>query len=409
MKKAAVLFALFVLVIIFTMDMFPKREENISDEYSDFSGKITMIQEGRYQPLNYRYQKGMWFTSMDYAEILAGKTEDEFSAEVRRRFQNACMMGINTVYVQVRAFCDAYYPSDIFPPGQYYTDTSFDPLKIMISSAHALGMSFHAWINPLRSVTPEELNILSDSYSFVRDYRDSGLLKETDGRFWLDPSYSETVSLVCDGVREIAEKYNIDGIHIDDYFYPTTETSFDNDEFIRSGAPDIAVWRRENTSCLVGKIYKTVKSINPQLLFGISPQGNISQNMDVQYADVEKWTNSNGYCDYIVPQIYYGYENSECPYAETVAAWENMIKAKDVSLVVGLCTYKYGSTDEWAGNGADEWINRTDIVSKQTADILKDKKINGVSFYSYASTFENPVSSEIMLGGEIQEIRELLT
>ena len=77
--------------------------------------------------------------------------------------------------------------------------------------------------------------------------------------------------------------------------------------------------------------------------------------------------------------------------------------------MVGLCTYKYGSTDEWAGNGADEWINRTDIVSKQTADILKDKKINGVSFYSYASTFENPVSSEIMLGGEIQEIRELLT
>lgn len=409
MKKAAVLFALFVLVIIFTMDMFPEREENISDEYSDLSGKITMIQEGRYQPLNYRYQKGMWFTSMDYAEILAGKTEDEFSAEVSRRFQNAWMMGINTVYVQVRAFCDAYYPSDIFPPGQYYTDTSFDPLKIMISSAHALGMSFHAWINPLRCVTPEELNILSDSYSFVRDYRNSSFLKETDGRFWLDPSYSETVSLVCDGVREIAEKYNIDGIHIDDYFYPTTENSFDNDEFIRSGAPDIAAWRRGNTSCLVENIYKTVKSVNSRLLFGISPQGNISQNMNVQYADVEKWTNSNGYCDYIVPQIYYGYENSECPYTETVAAWENMIKAKDVSLVIGLCTYKYGSTDEWAGNGADEWINRRDIVSKQTADILKDKKINGVSFYSYASTFETPVSSEIMLRGEIQEIRELLT
>ena len=360
--------------------------------------------------------RGIWISCYDYISA-AGKTRSEYKAETDKMFKSIAACGFNTAFVHMRDFSDAFYESDIYPYSSFVAGTEgaslpFDPFKVILESAKKYGISVHGWINPFRVSTKNDPSLLSASNpakKILDGGNSEGEVCILKNGIYYNAACVSNHKLILDGVREIIGKYDIDGIHIDDYFYPTTENSFDNDEFIRSGAPDIAVWRRENTSCLVGKIYKTVKSVNPQLLFGISPQGNISQNMDVQYADVEKWTNSNGYCDYIVPQIYYGYENSECPYAETVAAWENMIKAKDVSLVVGLCTYKYGSTDEWAGNGADEWINRTDIVSKQTADILKDKKINGVSFYSYASTFENPVSSEIMLGGEIQEIRELLT
>lgn len=410
MKKAAVLFVffVFVFVLIFSADRLPERKKKEEKPVQDITDRITFISEKDYEPLNYKYQKAMWFTSMDYAEFLAGKTEEEFTEEAKRRFENAYMMGLNTVYVQVRAFCDAYYPSEIFPPGKYYTDTGYDPLEIMVRTAHSYGLSFHAWINPLRCVTTEEKENLSEEYSFVSEMKNAEFIKETDGRLWLDPSYEETCDIVCNGVKEILEKYRVDGIHIDDYFYPTTDESFDETEFRNSGAENLAGWRRENTCRLVKSIYETVKSENPSVLFGISPQGSIKQNMDVQYADVEKWTSVSGYCDYIVPQIYYGYENEECPFSETLSAWKDMIKSENTDLIIGLCTYKYGSEDRWAGKGADEWLNSTDIVSNQVKDITSDSKINGMAFYSYASTFEVPETSGIMLSGEMQRIREMI-
>ena len=94
---------------------------------------------------------GMWFTAMDYAEILNGKTESEFQAAIQERFQNAKSMGINTVFVQVRAFADAYYPSEYYAAGLSMPENcAYDPLQIMLMAAHTLGLSFHAWINPLR-------------------------------------------------------------------------------------------------------------------------------------------------------------------------------------------------------------------------------------------------------------------
>lgn len=409
MKKAAVLvFAVFLFFLVYFADRLPEMK-NIKNEKTTVSpDNIGIISETGYQPLNYNYQKAMWFTSMDYAKMLDGKSEEDFTSEVSQRFENAAKMGINTAYVQVRAFGDAYYPSDIFPPGKYYTVREYDPLLIMIREAHAFGLSFHVWINPLRCVNTEELSGLDDSYSAVNLFKSGKGVKNVDGRLWLDPSYTENIRLVCEGVREIAEKYRVDGVHIDDYFYPVTDESFDNEEFVASGEQNLAAWRRENTSRLVSAMYNTVKSVNRSLLFGISPQGSLHQNMDVQYADVEKWTSQSGFCDYITPQLYYGYENDECPFTATMEQWKNMISTDSVKLVIGLCTYKYGLRDEWAGNGADEWINSDDIVSGQTADVTAEKDIDGVAFYSYASTFEDDISSEIMLDGEMQEIREIL-
>ena len=110
------------------------------------------LQEDTYKPLNYSTQQAMWFTYMDYENILLDKTEDEFTKNIIERFVKAKSLGINTIYIQVRAFCDAYYNSELFPRGEYFSPTSdFDPLTIMINSAHSLNLSIHAWVNPMRA------------------------------------------------------------------------------------------------------------------------------------------------------------------------------------------------------------------------------------------------------------------
>lgn len=411
MKKTVIFIAVFLFALFLIADRLlseEKTNENISysKNESAVSDDIDLIPESRYRPLNFTRQKAMWFTYMDYAEILASKTEDEFKSALTERFEKAAMLGINTVYVQVRAFCDAYYKSELFPAGKYYTDTSFDPLAVMISAAHSYGLSFHAWINPLRCVNADEIGTFGSPYRFEEMYSEN-MLHEVNDRLWLDPSYEDTRKYVTDGISEIIRNYNVDGIHIDDYFYPSPDASFDKAEFERSGASDLAEWRCENINKLVSEIYKTIKRENSMTLFGISPQGNMQQNLSSQYADTAKWISEDGFCDYIVPQIYYGYENEGCPFSETVDLWINAVTG-NTKLIIGLCTYKNGIEDKWAGKGINEWINNSDISSRQVRECMNNERLSGVAIYSYSSTFEDDVSSEIMLDGEIQEIRECL-
>ncbi|MBR6599897.1 MAG: family 10 glycosylhydrolase [Oscillospiraceae bacterium] len=357
-----------------------------------------------YRPLNFHKQKAMWFTYMDYENILSQKSEEEFSEIISERFENASELGINTVYVQIRAFGDAYYPSEIFCKGKFYTDESFDPLQIMIDKAHSYGLSFHAWINPMRLMKKDEISSQPKSEIERVCVAQENFIFEYEGRYYLDPSYSDTVDIVCRGIEEIVRNYNVDGIHIDDYFYPSQEVS-DADEFKKSGKDNIADWRRENINVLVRSLYNTVKSINKGILFGISPQGNIETDYEKQYADVEKWLSEGGYCDYIVPQIYYGYENSECPFEETLNEWKS-ISDGNTALIIGLCTYKNGTEDKWAGKGADEWIINDDVTSRQVTDCTDDPEVDGIALYSYSSTFEDEVSSAVMASGQVQQIRE---
>lgn len=412
MKKILFLTAFLALLLYVTGIHVPEKKKTVREDRDMNSETVNALpSELQYMPLNYSYQRAMWFTYMDYAQILDGKSEEEFRSEVFRRFRTAAQFGVNTVYVQVRAFCDAYYRSELFPNGRYYTDADFDPLEIMISEAHSLGMSFHAWINPLRSVSSDEIKNISSDYRFSDWYSEmkkgKNIVAEINGRIWLDPAYDEVHKYICDGIAEIIENYQTDGIHIDDYFYPDTSSDFDRNEFLNSGYSNIDQWRRDNISRLVSEMYRTVKTSNSRVLFGISPQGNQETDLSSQYADVIKWMSEPGYCDYIVPQLYYGFENETCPFSETLEKWSSACTSGGVKLVAGLCTYKIGSEDRWAGRGADEWINDPDIILKQTSECLDDTAVGGIAFYSYSSTFEDKVSSDIMTMGKVQEIREL--
>lgn len=187
-------------------------------------------------------------------------------------FDNIQGMGLNTVIVQVRPHGDAFYPSDYYPWSKCISGTmgeavSYDPLEILVSAAHSRGLEIHAWVNPYRTMTDKEFSTVPDDYLLKQWYnsydRDSYMVKMSDGRWWLKPGNSEAQSLIKNGVAEIVSRYNVDGIHLDDYFYGGSLSYYG----------DSVSEAKQNTTDMVQGLYNTVKSYNSNVRFGISPAG----------------------------------------------------------------------------------------------------------------------------------------
>lgn len=345
--------------------------------------------------------RAVWIPYTLYGEWMTGKDEAAFRETVQRAWDNCREMGLNTLFVHVRAFGDAVYPSERFARASYW-DGDYDPLAIMLEEARARSLSVHAWINPLRCSpsAAQESPALRDWYG------EGSRLVAWGDMYYLDPAYPEVRELIAAGVTEILEHYDVDGIHIDDYFYPTTDPAFDAASFAESGAQDLAQWRRDNCTKMVQAIYAAVKAAGDDLLFGISPQGNSQNNYEKLYADTALWCRSEDCCDYIAPQLYYGFTNGSCPFAETLALWQDA--AQTVDLVVGLAPYKIGQTDTWAGTGSEEWIQDGTVLSRQTELALSQKDVYGVAYYSYASLFAPEETAAAAVSGEVERIRDML-
>lgn len=338
------------------------------------------VKEQRYTPLNYTKQVGMWVPYVKFPEIMQGKSEEQFRKAAAELLQDAAAENVNTLYFHVRPNGDAYYSSEIYPKGAFL-DGDYDPLQIVLDEAHKLGISVHAWINPLRLQTAEEMNRLPDDL-IIKKWINAGepYVKAVNGRWYLDPSYTETVELLEAAVEEILNNYDVDGVHIDDYFYPTTDEDFDREAFENSGSTDLGEWRREIVSRYVKALHDAVKSHDNRLLFGISPQGNIDSDHSTQYADVRRWGSEEGFCDYMIPQLYFGFDNECCPFLTTLSQWEDLVSG-GVSLIVGLAPYKQGREDKWAGAAGElEWINDPDIIDKQIAAV-KSSSADGYALY----------------------------
>lgn len=356
-------------------------EESVTSYVQEME-QLHIDSDKEYTPLNYINQVGMWFPYMHFEEYMYGKTEDEFRTAVREKFAEAQKESVNTVYLHIHPCGDAYYRSEIFPSGTYL-DGDYDPLEIMTEEAHALGLSVHAWLNPLRCQTVEQMQNMPESF-IVRQWAENPechFVETVNDRWYLNPAYDETVQLICDAVEEITDNYNIDGIHIDDYFYPTTDPEFDLTAFENSGSDSLEQWRTENCTRFVKAIYDTVKKHDENILFGISPQGNIDADYNTQYADVRLWGSESGYCDYIVPQIYFGFQNETCPFAPVLAEWEALVSDENVMLIIGLGAYKLGQEDKWAGvAGEQEWIENPDII-KQQIELVNSSSAVGYALY----------------------------
>lgn len=385
--------------------------EELPEEVSEYIDETLNIltRPSRYTALNYPNQKAVWFAFLDLEPMLKNAAESDFRTAVSAAFDNVAELGCNTVYVHVRSHGDAYYPSSYYPFTAAYSGTmgiapDYDPLAVMITLAHERGLSFHAWINPMRTTSKQLFAQMPEYYTLKQWYNSDSTKgtflvydKDTDF-YWLSPAYSAVRELICNGVAEIVSRYDVDAIHIDDYFYPTTSASFDKAAFEASGETDRAAWRRSVVNTLVREIYSTVKSCNQTVLFGVSPQGNVDNNLNKLYADVETWCRTPGYLDYIVPQIYYGF-NDKLAFDAAAGQWLQMVRLPGISLVCGIAAYKVGVNSEWKSG---------EILTKQTNYIKNMPVYSGIAYYRYDSFFGSASSSEKLMKTELTTLRSAI-
>ena len=335
--------------------------------------------------------KAVWVPVMEYNYILQNKSNKEFENEAEKMIENISNDGYNAIFLHVRAYGDAYYKTDLCTKGSYLTDDSIDVLAYIADKAHEKNIEVHAWINPLRCQSESGMEKMSDDYTIKKWYADSDsngkYIVDVNGTYWLNPAYEEVRKYIADVSSEICRNYSIEGLHIDDFFYPTTDENFDRQAFSESGYSSLAEFRLQQTNLLVESVYDAVKNADNNIIFSISPQGNMKGNYNSQYSDVKKWCSESGYCDMIIPQLYYGFKNETCPFTDMVQLWRNLTTCKDVSLCIGICNYKDGLEDKFAGTGINEWIENRNITSQETEYVLNQENIYGYSIYSYTAKY----------------------
>lgn len=291
--------------------------------------------------------------------------------------------GVNTVFVHVCAFGESSYPSKYYP--YLPAANGYDVMRLFSLTCEKLGLSFHAWINPLRLQTTEYLTAQSEDSLLQAWFQDKDTrnanFSEWNGRYYLNPASPSTGEFLSGVIKELIETYHPDGIHIDDYFYPTTEPAFDEAEFLASGANDRADWRRTRITRLMRQMYEAVHDADPNAVFSVSPQGNLNENHNVQYADIPTWIGAEPYCDWIVPQLYFGYKNESAPFDELLQTWTKLPRNTQVRLVIGLAAYKSGQHDSFAGTGATEWLETENLLVKQASDALHNPAVSGIALY----------------------------
>lgn len=305
--------------------------------------------------------RGVWVSCFEFEELgLQDKSESEFRANASRIFANIKGSGCNTVYFHVRSHDDAIYPSKVTGWSKYVTSTgkapSYNPLKILIEQAHKKGLQFHAWMNPYR----------------------------VTGKKVLDPAKAATTDRIVKQVREIVNNYQVDGIHFDDYFYPTNEKKYKKVS---------QKTRRKNVNHMVRKVYSAVKSKSRKMKFGISPAGNITYCEEIG-ADVKTWLSQSGYVDYVVPQIYWSDRyimagKKTTMFTNCLAEWRSINK-KDVPMYVGLALYKTGhSLKEDPG-----WKKSSQNIARQIRQI-RAGNTEGYVLFTYSDLIRSDAAKEL--------------
>ena len=350
--------------------------------------------------------RAVWVSYLEWA-AMDFSTEDAFRAGVVQLLDNCTGLGLNTVLAQVRPFGDALYRSSLFPWSHLCTgvqgqDPGFDPLDVLLQEAHTRGISVEAWVNPyrLRSSAAMPPNLADGN---LANTHPDWLCTAGEG-LYLNPAVPAAADYVVQGVAELVQNYPVDGIHFDDYFYPTTDAAVDAAQFAASGAADLAAWRRQNVTALVAKVHRTVKAADPTLRFGISPQGNPDNDLDQQYSDVTAWLAAGGeekVIDYLCPQVYWGYGftlhsgSTRFAFENIVPAWLSYPRARDVALYFGLGAYRVGTGDGGANPDSVSGWSTGSALAAQVKD-LRQQAAGGWALYRYGSLFgpEAPALAE---------------
>ncbi|RME01627.1 MAG: glycoside hydrolase, partial [Bacteroidetes bacterium] len=310
-----------------------------------------------------RELRGVWVATVSNIDFPANpvRSAEVLRSEWEEKLDKLAGAGFNAVFVQVRPAADAFYPSGLAPWSQYLTgkqgreiEEDFDPMKMMIDEARQRGLAFHAWLNPYRASMDTLLDQLSEQHPLKQHPE---WMVKYGGRLYLNPALPEVRNYVTEVVLELLMKYQLDGIHFDDYFYPypAGEPFPDAADFIKYGYgyPTIDAWRRSNVDKLISQVSGMIRAISPEVQFGVSPFG-VYRNKAVDpllgsdtraavttyddlHADVLHWLQM-GWVDYIAPQLYWniGYEPAD--YKVLVEWWQSHRRGRPV--FAGMAAYK---------------------------------------------------------------------
>ena len=351
-------------------------------------------------------EKGVFISYIDYAELL-GKNKQEIEDIISEMISNISYFGLNSVILQVRPFSDAIYPSSIYQSSHVVVKKEGDPLpidilKYFIEEAKQKDISVYAWVNPYRIRNDNNIGDINKN-SFYYKWLNTDYIEITNKGIFLNPAKDEVINYITDGLAELCKNYDIKGVIYDDYYYPSD--TIDLKDYEKTDKKKtLKEYRINNINKLIEKSYDTVKKVNKNLKFGISPAGNIENNLDKEYLDIKYILISNK-LDMIIPQLYYGFENSGKPFLSTIHQWQD-INIKNKKFYVALSLYKSGNIDEWAGKGKNEWLLNTDIIKKQILISRNIKNYNGFYIYRYENIF-NPKDNE-NCKKEIENLRKLI-
>lgn len=307
--------------------------------------------------------RAVWVSFYEYKGAgLKNKSESVFRQNADKMFRNIRDNGCNTVYFHVRAFDDAIWPSENFGFSTYMgNEPEYDPLAILVETSHKYGISFHAWMNPYR-ITQKKV---------------------------YDPSMPSTNSRILLAVREVIDNYPVDGIHFDDYFYP----SKGHKQYAKYASLSKEI-KMVYTNAMVQSVYQMVKEKSPALQFGISPAGNVEYCESIG-ADVKTWMSTPGYVDYIVPQIYWsnsyklGGKMTKL-FDQRMSQWKRLNTA-NIKMYIGLGLYRGGMKDSLDRG----WRKSSKVVASQISKTRRSAKVSGYSLFSYESLYKSSCRKEV--------------
>lgn len=364
---------------------------------------IPPLEQGEQAQGEEQMRRAVWISYLDL-QNLDMSSEDALRADVRKVMENLKTIECTDIFLQVRAFGEALYRSDIFPSAEFiYSDLAdgLDVLDIFLKAAHDSGMRLHAWINPYRLSSDESVRPLREQLTAADPYS----VWEDETGVYIVPSSRQGRELVERGIDELISRYPVDGIHFDDYFYPTTSEEIDSELYAdyceEGGNMSLDDYRRFNVSELIGDVYKAVKGLERPVEFGVSPDASVSRDRTVHYADVSLWGAQGGYIDYLCPQIYYGFENESMPFEAVVSEWKGV--CMQCELWVGLAFYKVGEHDEWAGTGEGEWQSGFDIIARQYG-LLQSEGVRAAALYRYDSMFGDAAVDSAAASAELDNL-----
>ncbi|RBQ13847.1 glycosyl hydrolase [Spongiactinospora rosea] len=357
-----------------------------------------------------RQMRGMWIASVLNINWPSkpGLSPDQQRAEFRSWLDLAVARKLNSVFVQIRPAADAFWPSPHEPWSEYLTgtqgkDPGYDPLGFAVAEAHKRGLAFHGWFNPYRVSMQGDLAKLHPDHP---GRRHPEWIVAYGGRLYYNPGLPEVRAFVQDAMMDAVTRYDLDGLHFDDYFYPVNTAAFDDSAAFAkygSGFPDLAAWRRDNVDRLVREMQQRVRAAKPEVAWGISPSGiwrnkgtdplgsdtNGSQSYDNLHADTRGWV-KKGLLDYIAPQIYWNIGFTVADYAKLAPWWADVAAGTGVQLWIGQAAYKVAASGQPApwfepgelsshltlnrglpAIGGDIWYNAADVRADRIGSITK--------------------------------------